>query len=445
MLGETETTEETADEQTTAAGGAGGSELVETIDFGEEAETADAADPDRDDRLPRGYADVVVGGQAGSEGKGAVVAHLLRTGNYGSAVRPGSTNAGHSVYGLTKKAREAGDAPGVVVPEDDRWDKYVHQVLPSAATVTGGVDLMMAPESSFGLDEFFEEAQDMADRWGEDALDRVYVDPKAAIITDHHRKLERERGLGRDIGSTVHGCGAVRVEKIWRSAGHVRLAEDYEALDRFTRGTRRVPERLRERARNGEKTIIEGTQGTLLSMNQSDFWPYTTSRDCTASAFISSVGLPPSAVRDVWAVFRTYPIRVGGNSGPMDAEEISFETIGRRAGFEEPPVEFTSVTGKKRRIFEWSWHDFGEALRLNDPDYVAITFADYIDADNRGASDWRGLTADTRGFVKQVDHRAQKICGAQVALVKTGPMPGDIVDSRDALDEHRKAQAGRTG
>lgn len=49
-------------------------------------------------RYPCNYVDIVVGGQVGSEGKGAVVAHLIRTGDYGATVRPGSSNAGHTVY-----------------------------------------------------------------------------------------------------------------------------------------------------------------------------------------------------------------------------------------------------------------------------------------------------------------------------------------------------------
>lgn len=377
------------------------------------------------DGMPRDYADVVVGGQAGSEGKGAIVAHLLRNEDYAAAVRPGSSNAGHTVYA----------ADGT---------EYVHQVIPSAATVTEDVDLLMAPESSFGLDEFFEEVQDMVDRWGEDARHRVFVDPFAAIITDHHRHMERERKLGADIGSTVHGCGAVRVEKIWRSAGHVRLAKDYTALQDYLPvdadgGVWRVPDIMYQHGVDGRNVVVEGTQGTLLSMNQSGYWPFSTSRDCTASAFLSSCGLPPSATRHVWAVFRTYPIRVGGTSGPMEGEEIDFETIAERAGFDEPPVEFTSVTKKKRRIFEWSWDDFTFALRLNDPDRIALTFLDYLDADNYGATSMDELSADTMKFVAEVDQAARAENDGRVGLLKTGPKPDHIIDLRgsDYMSEAR--------
>lgn len=356
-----------------------------------------------------GYTDVVVGGQAGSEGKGAIVAHLLRNRDYGAAVRPGSSNAGHTVY-------------------DREGESYVHQVLPTAITTNEDVACYMAPESSFGLDEFFEEVQDAVDRWGaEEVRSRVCVDPKAAIITDHHRHVERDRKLGKDIGSTVHGCGAVRVEKIWRSSGDVRVAEQYDALRDYV-PDRRVPEILSDHGDAGEQVIVEGTQGTFLSMNQSPHWPYSTSRDCTASAFLSSSGLPPSSVDEVWAVFRTYPIRVGGTSGPMSGKEISFERIADRAGHDTPPVEFTSVTNKKRRIFEWSWEQFRYALKLNDPDKVAITFLDYLNADDYGVTSWKNLSEDSRQFIKKVDTRAGEFNGAEVGLVKTGPRPEHTIE-----------------
>jgi adenylosuccinate synthase len=360
--------------------------------------------------VPTGYADIVVGGQAGSEGKGAIVAHLARNNDYAAAVRPGSSNAGHTVY-------------------DDDGESYVHQVIPSAMTVDDQMNCYMAPESSFALGELFGELQDACDRWGERrAVSRLHIDPKAAIITDEHRHTEADKKLGEDIGSTVHGCGAVRVDKIWRSAGGLRLAEDYACLEPLGARSHRVPDLLAGHGSDGEAVLIEGTQGAFLSMNQSDWWPFTTSRDCTASAFLSSCGLPPSAARDVWSVFRTYPIRVGGNSGDMHGDEIDFRTIAERAGHDEPPVEFTSVTNKKRRIFEWSWEEFARSIALNDPDWVALTFLDYLDADNYGATEWKELTPETREWINEVDATASHLNGSRVGLVKTGPKAEHIID-----------------
>jgi adenylosuccinate synthase len=341
-------------------------------------------------------ADVIVGGQAGSEGKGAIAARLLRTENYDASVRPGGSNAGHTVY----------------CPE-----KRVHQVLPVAASVTEGVDCYLAPESYFGISELREEV-----KWAENS--RVHVDPKAAIISGNHRQTERQKKLGEDIGSTVHGVGAATVEKIWRSSGDVKLAED--VLDDEVLSDRRVPVELSETRR----TLVEGTQGTLLSMNQSPHWPFCTSRDCIASSFLSSCGIAPRLVGDVWAVFRTYPIRVGGHSGPMDGKEITFEKIAERAGHQEAPVEYTSVTGKQRRIFEWSFEQFDYAMRLNRPDHVALTFLDYIDVRNKGAVRFGQLTDETKRWIRKVQDRAREKWQSSVSLLKTGPKPDHIIDLR---------------
>lgn len=357
--------------------------------------------------LPREFADVVVGGQAGSEGKGSVAGYLARRDRYEAAVRPGSSNAGHTVY-------------------DDDGAPHVQQVLPSPGVVDPEVDLLMAAESSFGVEEFLDEVERLDP--GESAPERIYVDPKAAIIDETHRELERERNIGEDIGSTVHGCGAVRTEKIWRSAGDVRLADECPELEPFVDG--RVSERMLEYGWRGGTVLVEGTQGTQLSINQSDHYPFTTSRDCTASAFLSAVGLAPSAVRDVWVVFRTYPIRAGENSGPMDTEEIDFATIAERAGHDEPPTELTSVTERNRRVFEWSWRQFEDALRLNDPDRVAITFLDYLDVENYGVDAYADLAPETRDWLDDV-RSALAGTDTELGLLKTGPKPDHVID----LDE----------
>jgi adenylosuccinate synthase len=74
---------------------------------------------------------------------------------------------------------------------------------------------------------------------------------------------------------------------------------------------------------------------------------------------------------------RTYPIRVGNtenSSGPPyeDQAEIEWEDIGV-----EP--EYTTVTGRKRRVFTWSNTQFREAVRINEPNIIFINFLNYLD------------------------------------------------------------------
>lgn len=358
---------------------------------------------------PTDYIDIVVGGQAGSEGKGAIVAELTRQNNYTGSVRPGSSNAGHTVY-------------------DSNDTEHVHQVIPCSAVIDSDLDLYMAAESSFGMEELFEEIVRVENRWGTELSDRLHIDPFAGMITEEHRKTERKRKLGEDIGSTVHGVGAFRADKIWRSSGNAKLARDVEKLEPYVGG--RVSTALTEHGQADGSVIIEGTQGTLLSMNHSGYYPFTTSRDCIASSFLSSCGMAPSTVRDVWLVFRTYPIRAGENSGPLQGEEIDFATVADRAGYDSLQ-EFASVTGRKRRIFEWSWEEFEFAVQQNDPDKVALTFLDYLDAENYGSKELEELTPSTLDWIQEVDCRLDD--DIEVGLLKTGPKAKHVIDVRGTV------------
>ena len=69
---------------------------------------------------------------------------------------------------------------------------------------------------------------------------------------------------------------------------------------------------------SGKKVLVEGTQGSGLSVYHSTFYPKATSRDTNAAGFISEVGLSPRLVSEIVLVFRTFPIRVAGvQAGPL--------------------------------------------------------------------------------------------------------------------------------
>lgn len=353
--------------------------------------------------MNKSYVDIIVGGQAGSEGKGAITAHLARKKDYTGAVRCGGSNAGHTVY------------------DEKSGKEYINQVLPVPGIVDSEINLYVGAESFFGLNELKKEINRLKKIHNEEQSDRIHIDPKAAIVSEKHRNEEKKKKLGEDIGSTTHGIGAARVNKIWRSAGDIELAEDINELSEFV-----SEERVYSLLREEESVILEGTQGTLLSMNQSDYYPNTTSQDCIASSFLSSAGLPPTACRDIWCVYRTYPIRVAGDSGKMDGEEISFKHIQKESGLEEEPEEYTSVTGRKRRIFKWSNSQFKKSLEMNNPNKIAITFIDYINAEDYGKSKYKNLSNKSKEFIQMISKRTQ----AEIKLIKTGEKPSHIIENK---------------
>lgn len=115
--------------------------------------------------------------------------------------------------------------------------------------------------------------------------------------------------------------------------------------------------------------IFECSQGSLLDTNWG-IYPYVTSRSTLPRVAIARNGLSGFDWHHT-GVYRTYPIRTGGPSGPTGGKETTFETIG-------VAQEQATVTKRIRRIFEFSASDFYLSLALNQPDTIAFTHVDYI-------------------------------------------------------------------
>lgn len=115
--------------------------------------------------------------------------------------------------------------------------------------------------------------------------------------------------------------------------------------------------------------IFECSQGALLDTNFG-IYPYVTSRTTLPRAAIERNGLG-------WlpwlfcGVYRTYPIRTGGPSGPTEGAELSWDFVGV-----EPEV--ATVTKRKRRVFAFSEEGFCKSIRLTRPDVLMFTFEDYL-------------------------------------------------------------------
>ena len=58
-------------------------------------------------------------------------------------------------------------------------------------------------------------------------------------------------------------------------------------------------------------------------------YPYVTSKDVTASAICSDVGIGPKKIDDVLIVFKSFVTRVG--EGPL-ANEISLDEVKKKIG-----------------------------------------------------------------------------------------------------------------
>ena len=358
------------------------------------ARAAAAAFPRNHRRL--GYVDVLVGAQYGSEGKGHIAAYLA--GEYDLLVRVGGPNAGHRV---------PGDPP------------YAHHHLPSG-TLKSTARLLLGPGAVLNVKNLLEEIAECDVDHG-----RLSIDPQAMIIED--ADIANEEGLRRRIGSTKQGVGSATSRKVMRTED-VRLAKDAPELAPFVRPSIDVIQGVL--SENG-RIMLEGTQGTGLSLHHGPY-PYVTSRETTASGCIADAGIAPGLVRRVVMVARTYPIRVespqDGTSGPLPGE-ISAKTISRRSGTDLSAIvetEITTTTKRRRRIGEFNWDMIRQAADLNRPTDVALTFSDYVAAENGRAHRLEQLTPDTVEMIEEIE----RVTGARVSLVSTGFGLRKVIDRR---------------
>ena len=344
--------------------------------------------------------DVLIGGQYGSEGKGNIVGHIAP--EYDLLVRVGGPNAGHQVYA-----------------EPDP-EKYYH--LPSGTRRAPNAKLLLGPGAVIYPQKLLKEIAAHGV-----SKDRLSIDPQAMIITDADRD-EESKSYG-SISSTAQGVGVASARKItgrsaYKDDEEKFLAGDSPDLAPYIRSARKL---IADTIVQGQRILLEGTQGTSLSLHHGNY-PHVTSRDTTVSGCLADAGIAPSNVRKVIMVCRTYPIRVGGPSGPL-TYEVDMEAIHERSGIqldELKRVETTTTTKRERRIAEFDWIQFKDSVQLNGPTDIALTFVDYFGVKNRDAYRFEQLTEETISFVEEIE----RVSGRPVSLLSTKFNWRNVIDRR---------------
>lgn len=291
---------------------------------------------------------VIAGAQYGSEGKGAFCAYAARGYGFKAAVRGGGPQAGHTFY-------------------DRRFGgRCVVRQVPVACVVDSRCIGYIGPGAVVDLDVLREEIEKY------ELQGRLFVHPQATVLMAGHKEAEeRMAGKGLIPGSTKEGVGAARATRALREA---TLLWNYWPK---AWGTDWVDSELKVYSDilrwsvGPERVMAEGAQGFGLS-NFHGAYPYVTSADTTPPAVLSECGLPILGTERVIVVTRTMPIRVGGPSGPFQSAELSWGEIGQQP-------EFTTVTGRQRRVAEFEWGEFERMLAIVRPNYAALTFCDYLD------------------------------------------------------------------
>ena len=311
---------------------------------------------------------IVVGGQYGSEGKGKVVALLAKASNSPWLVRCGGPNSGHTVT-IDGKPVIMRQVPSCAEPEKATFCVAAGCVVDEEILLRE-LDLLKIPR------------------------DRIIVDPRSVLVTEEDRVTEA--GSLVRIGSTCSGTGAALLRRMSRAKG-VLLSKDSAAINARCR-VETVATLLHSRIENGGDVIVEGTQGFALSLLHGPDYPYVTSRDTTAAGFAMEIGLSPRQIHNIVMVIRTFPIRVGGTSGPF-ANEFSWEHIQAISGAPQVLPEYTSVTKRLRRVARFDLDLVKLACKYNCPTTLAVMGLDRLDYANTGIGDLSKLTTETRLFL----------------------------------------------
>ena len=328
---------------------------------------------------------VVVGGFFGDEGKGKIISYLAKKDNPTIVVRGGAgPNAGHTIK--------------------DGNTTYKVRMLPSGF-LNKNARVMIGPGVVVDPQVFLKEIQEFG------VSSRAFMDNHCGIIEQNHIDQDSKGRLKEKIGSTGSGTGPANAERAMRT---LKMAKDIESLSSYIKD---VPDEINSALKNKEEVLVEGTQGTHLSLWHGTY-PFVTSKDVTAAGICADVGLGPKNVNDVLVVFKAYLTRVG--TGPMPGELGAEET--EKKGW----AEFGTVTGRPRRAAEFDFNLARRAVMLNSATQIAITKLDVRFPECSGVKSMDELSSDAKSFIKNIEEKLE----VPVTLIGTGPLVDDVVDLR---------------
>jgi adenylosuccinate synthase len=265
--------------------------------------------------------------------------------------------------------------------------------------------VMIGPGVVVNPDIFFKEIEEY------DVSGRAFLDKHCGIIEQNHLDQDSKGRLKDKIGSTGSGTGPANAERAMRT---LKMAKDIESLSSYVID---VPDEVNSALKDQKNVLIEGTQGTHLSLWHGTY-PFVTSKDVTASGICADIGIGPKRVDEVLVVFKAYLTRVG--TGPMPNELSAKET--EQKGW----AEFGTVTGRPRRAAEFDFELAQRAIMLNSATQLSITKLDVRFPECAGIKSESELSSEAKSFIKNIEDKLK----IPVTLIGTGPFVNDIIDVR---------------
>lgn len=407
-------------------------------------------------------ADVLLGLQWGDEGKGKIVDVL--TPEYDVIARfQGGPNAGHTLEFDNKK--------------------YILHTIPSGifhekATNLIGNGVVIDPMI------FHKELNSLGLPLAE-LQKRLLLSRKAHLILPSHKlldaALEHDKGDAK-IGSTLKGIGPAYTDKVARTGMRLgnllqeNYRETYDALkkshlkkiadlgfdtsdvlldgldfasyeQKWFEGAevlRNFPVTdseifVNRSLQDGLKVLAEGAQGSLLDIDFGSY-PFVTSSNTIAAGACTGLGIAPSAIGEVYGIFKAYCTRVG--SGPFATE--LFDATGEM--LRKEGNEFGSTTGRPRRC---GWLDLPAlkySVMINGVTSLIMTKADVLNNFSQFeaciAYNYRGGQIDYIPFdctPDEIEPVYKSFKGWQKSLAGTGSfdnLPTELLDYIKYIEEY---------
>lgn len=337
--------------------------------------------------MKAGKVDALLGIVFGDEGKGKVVDCF--TPKYDVVARfAGGPNAGHTIIFEGKK--------------------FVLRSIPSGIFAEDKINIIgngcvIAP------DLFMAEAKELEDA-GYTLKERLHISNRAHLILPTHRVLDRayEAAKGKNkVGTTGKGIGPTYADKASRiglrvgdildnfqekyaklKARHEQILKDLNYTDyditeeekkwmegiEYMRGfhINDTEIEINKLLKAGKSVIAEGAQGTMLDIDHGTY-PFVSSSSTISGGVCTGLGIGPTAVDQVYGIFKAYSTRVG--SGPFPVE--LFDETGDK--LREIGHEYGAVTGRNRRC---GWVDIVAlkyAIMINGITQLIMMKSDVLD------------------------------------------------------------------
>ncbi|VDM56062.1 unnamed protein product [Angiostrongylus costaricensis] len=340
-----------------------------------------------------GAVSVLLGAQWGDEGKGKIIDYLIE--NYDVQVTArcqGGNNAGHTVVANGRT--------------------YDFHILPSGI-ISQKCFNIIGNGVVVNLDAFFSELEHNGVLHEPGWEKRIMISAEAHLVLGVHAQVDgrHEASLAQNhkIGTTHRGIGPTYSSKCFRNG--IRVADLLGDFDAFSERYLRLVEHYKKQfpsieldtaaelarfkehrsklisfklvgdtvghihalLKQGRSVLIEGANGALLDIDFGTY-PYVTSSNATAGGACTGLGIPPTAISQVFGVVKAYQTRVGTGPFPTELKDEvgeQLQSIGKEVGV---------TTGRKRRC---GWLDLfllRRSAQINGYTALALTKLDILDS-----------------------------------------------------------------